>query len=59
MPSGSSVRGKAAAGEATYKGWRVIMLIAGLEIRVLSLDGTQLRRLTLNPAKDYQPLSTT
>jgi transposase InsO family protein len=42
-----------------YKGWRVIMLIAGLEIRVLSLDGTQLRRLTLNPAKDYQPLSTT
>jgi transposase InsO family protein len=42
-----------------YKGWRVIMLIAGLEIRILSLDGTQLRRLTLNPTKDYQPLSTT
>ena len=32
------------------------MLIAGLEIRILSLDGTQLRRLTLDPTKDYQPI---
>jgi len=42
-----------------YRHWRVIMLIAGLEIRVLSLDGTQLRRLTLDPTKDYQPLGST
>ena len=33
------------------------MLIAGLEIRILSLDGTQLRRLTLDPTRDYQPMS--
>jgi hypothetical protein len=39
-----------------FKGWRVLMLIAGLEIRILSLDGTQLRRLTLDPTKDYQPI---
>jgi hypothetical protein len=31
------------------------MLVAGLEIRILTLDGTQLRRLTLNPDTDYQP----
>ena len=42
-----------------YKHWRILMLIAGLEIRILSLDGTQLRRLTLNPATDYQPLGST
>lgn len=39
-----------------YHGWRVILLIAGLDIQILSPDGTQLRRLTLNPAQDYQPL---
>jgi len=37
--------------------WRVVMLVAGLEIRVLTLDGTQLRHLTLNPQNDYQPTS--
>jgi transposase InsO family protein len=41
---------------AAYKGWRVVMLIAGLEIRILSLDGNQLRRLTLDPRHDYQPM---
>jgi transposase InsO family protein len=40
-----------------YAGWRVVMLVAGLEIRILTLDGTQLRRLTLNPQNDYQPAS--
>ena len=40
-----------------YASWRVVMLIAGLEIRVLTLDGTQLRRLTLDPTHDYQPTS--
>jgi hypothetical protein len=33
------------------------MLVAGREIRVLSLDGIQLRRLTLDPTKDYQPMA--
>ncbi len=38
-----------------YAGWRVVLLIAGTEIRILSDDGTQLRRLTLDPHNDYQP----
>lgn len=41
---------------AAYKGWRVVLLVAGLEIRVLTLDGIQLRRLKLDPTKDYQPI---
>jgi transposase InsO family protein len=41
---------------AAFTGWRVVLLVAGLEIRVLSLDGTLLRRLKLDPTKDYQPL---
>jgi hypothetical protein len=40
-----------------YRGWRIVMLVAGREIRVLSLDGIQLRRLTLDPTKDYQPMA--
>jgi transposase InsO family protein len=39
-----------------YRRWRVIMLIAGLEIRILDLDGNQLRRLQLDPNRDYQPI---
>lgn len=33
---------------------RVIMLIAGLEIRILTRQGELLRQLTLDPTKDYQ-----
>ena len=39
-----------------YKGWRVLMLVAGLDITILSLEGAQLRHLTLDPTKDYQPI---
>jgi transposase InsO family protein len=39
-----------------YAGWRVVLLVAGTEIRILSTDGTQLRRLTLDPENDYQPI---
>jgi transposase InsO family protein len=39
-----------------YIGWRVVLLVAGLEIRVLTLEGDQLRRLKLDPRKDYQPI---
>jgi hypothetical protein len=39
-----------------YRGWRIILLVADLEVQVIGLDGSQLRRLTLDPAKDYQPL---
>lgn len=41
---------------AAYRGWRVVMLVAGLEVRILSLEGAQLRRLILDPSKDYQPI---
>lgn len=37
------------------RGTRVIMLVAGRDIRVLSEDGELLRQLTLDPSKDYQP----
>ncbi len=33
------------------------MLVARLEITILSLDGAQLRRLTLDPTKDYKPIA--
>jgi hypothetical protein len=41
----------------THKGKRVIMLVAGLDIRVVSEDGELLRHLTLDPGRDYQPQS--
>ncbi len=39
-----------------YAGWRVAMLIDGLDIEVVGLDGSPLRRLVLDPTKDYQRL---
>jgi transposase InsO family protein len=38
-----------------HKGRRVIVLIDGLDIRVLSVEGELLRRLTLDPSRSYQP----
>jgi transposase InsO family protein len=37
-----------------YAGWRVALLIENLDIEIVSLDGSPLRRLVLDPAKDYQ-----
>jgi len=37
------------------KGTRVILLVAGRDIRVRSEEGRLLRQLTLDPSKDYQP----
>ena len=37
------------------KGRRVVLLVAGRDIRVLAEDGELLRRLTLDPSRDYQP----
>lgn len=37
-----------------YAGWRVAMLVDGLDIEIVSLDGSPLRRLVLDPTKDYQ-----
>jgi len=39
-----------------HKGRRVIILVADLDIRVLSEEGELLRHLTLDPTRDYQPL---
>jgi hypothetical protein len=39
-----------------YAGWRVVMLINGLDVQVLGLDGSPLRHLTLDPSVDYQRL---
>ncbi len=38
-----------------HKGKRVILLVDGLDVRVLSSDGELLRHLTLDPSRDYQP----
>ncbi len=38
-----------------HKGKRVILLVDGLDVRVLSQDGELLRHLTLDPSRDYQP----
>jgi hypothetical protein len=38
---------------------RVVLLVAGLDVRVLSEDGSLLRHLTLDPSRNYQPLGTT
>ncbi len=37
-----------------YAGWRVAMLIDGLDIEIVGFDGSPLRRLILDPTKDYQ-----
>ena len=36
-------------------GVRVIMLIDGLDVRIVSEKGELLRHLTLDPTRDYQP----
>jgi transposase InsO family protein len=38
-----------------HMGKRVILLVDGLDVRVLSQDGELLRHLTLDPTRDYQP----
>jgi transposase InsO family protein len=39
------------------KGTRVIVLVADLDVRVLTEDGELLRALTLDPSRDYQPMN--
>jgi transposase InsO family protein len=40
---------------AAYKGWRIAMLIDDRTIDIVTLEGAPLRRLTLDPNRDYQP----
>ncbi|MGZ5214363.1 MAG: integrase core domain-containing protein [Actinomycetota bacterium] len=39
-----------------HAGKRVLMLVAGLDIRIVDADGELLRTLTLDPSKTYQPI---
>jgi hypothetical protein len=39
-----------------FAGTRVVMLVAGLDVRIVSEDGELLRELELDPSKGYQPL---
>jgi transposase InsO family protein len=38
-----------------YKRERVILLVAGADVRVLDADGKLIRALTIDPTRDYQP----
>ena len=38
-----------------HAGTRVLLLIADLDIRILTQDGEPLQHLTLDPTRDYQP----
>ena len=40
-----------------YAGWRIVLLVAGRDIRVITLDGQLLRHLKLDPTIDYQPMA--
>jgi hypothetical protein len=39
---------------AAYKGWRIAIFVDGRNIEVVSLDGSPMRRLVLDPRRDYQ-----
>lgn len=39
-----------------HAGTRVLMLVAGLDVRIVSEDGEVLRELVLDPTRDYQPM---
>jgi hypothetical protein len=42
-------------GTDRYTGRRIIILMADLDVRVITEDGELIRHFTLNPSKDYQP----
>jgi hypothetical protein len=37
-----------------YAGWRVATLIDGLDLEIVGFDRSSLRRLLLDPTKDYR-----
>jgi transposase InsO family protein len=42
-----------------HAGTRVLMLVAGLHVRIVDQDGELLRELILDPSRDYQPMGRT
>src|SRR5262245_14325790 len=41
---------------AAHRHRKVLLLVAGANVRIVTTDGTLLRQLTLDPNRDYQPL---
>jgi transposase InsO family protein len=41
---------------AAHRNRKVLLLVAGAEVRIVTTDGTLLRQLTLDPNRSYQPL---
>jgi hypothetical protein len=37
-----------------YQGWRVVLLVKGLDVQVIGYDASPLRHLRLDPTKDYR-----
>jgi transposase InsO family protein len=37
-----------------YAGWRVVLLVDGLDVQVIGFDGSPMRSLTIDPTVDYQ-----
>ena len=42
---------------AAHRNRKVLLLVAGADVRVVTTDGLLLRQLTLDPERDYQPLN--
>jgi hypothetical protein len=38
-----------------HSGTRILLLVADLDVRIITDDGELLRHLTIDPTKDYQP----
>ena len=41
---------------AAHRNRKVLLFVAGSEVRIVTTDGTLLRQLTLDPSRSYQPL---
>jgi transposase InsO family protein len=41
---------------AAHRNRKVLLLVAGADVRIVTTDGTLLRQLTLDPDRNYQPL---
>ena len=51
----ATTRGCTTSGSAGLTGTRVLVLVDGLHVRVITEDGELLRELILDPSRDYQP----
>lgn len=56
LRTGKSIKSLAKAG-AAYRGWRIWLLVDDRDIEIVALDGSPLRRLRLDPTKDWSSMS--